>query len=554
MPTILMNLVNSGSRELVDHTGVDYSSNLNDFAAPIATGIGVSPSILVSGNFSYVQTTPATAAKALAHQWSFADDFYNRIIINPHLNDVGNVTSATTTTFEVFNAYFVKKNLLTLQQLEADGISLSGTAAPHEFVPLESQIYTVAISLNGPPQISTTFKFLWSLPADTVTYELIGQRVVVFPYLSNDSTKETLEWKTQVLQSNNSTEQRIQLRKHPRQSIEAEYPIDQSQMQRAENLLAGWVTSVWGVPAWHEAQQVANLSSGASVIVVDTTKSDYRVGGTLLIWENAGKSTTAKIGTITSTQLNLSKPITSDFTKPWVTPLRLGRFAGGQAARKSNGFNASVRATFNITDNLALGLGTAPTQYLGEDLYTGDVLKNGEFINDSIIGRVDIVDYGGIVNSFAPWTANKRRRPFRIIAQGMTEVRDFKTFLSRRRGKLKPFWMSTNESNMIVKSVGTITSLITIQDDGYFTYGQSRNHILIKTKSGTTFARAIIAATDIGSGQSIIQLDSAINIDASLILMISFLGLYRLDSDRVELEWGQQYTITATVPLIEVRP
>jgi hypothetical protein len=209
---------------------------------------------------------------------------------------------------------------------------------------------------------------------------------------------------------------------------------------------------------------------------------------------------------------------------------------------------------FEFTDNMTLGLGTSPAQYLGEDLCLNPTLKTGEFVNDSLTGRMDTVDYGGVVHSHAPWLFNKTRRTYTVIAQGLSEVRDFREWLHRRSGRLKPFWMPTFENNLQNRHVGQVTISITVKSDDYILYSADRNHILITATNGATFVRAIIGSSDIGGGLISLGLDSFVGIDTTEVQLISFLSLYRLDSDRIEINWMPNYTLKSSFPIIEITP
>lgn len=534
-------------------TSQDLSSNILTQALPVFNTMGEGSKAIGSLFCSSITIDVFSETVTLSRSWSYANDFYNRIHITPSKVNLGNLTSTAAISFEVFNGYFTPKNLTSITTTGANGMTLAGAAAPMVFHALQSEMYQVGVSVDGPPDINEVFRFLWSTPSDTAFLNVTGRRIVVFPYISDESTKEVLEWKTQVLQSYNSTEQRVRLRKHPRQSVSAQYPIQASEMTRALNLLYGWLASRWAVPFWAEAQQSADLLSGFTTIAIDTTDIDIRYGSAILIWETPSKNVTAQVIGFTDSLVTIEKPILQDFTKPWIVPIRIGK-TKGHAARHTTGYTGTIEIDFEFTDNWSLGLGTNPAQYLGEDVCYDRILKEGEFVKDTLISRLDVVDFGGVIQTSSPWLYTKTRRPFSVIAQGLNEVRNLREWLHRRAGKLKPFWMPTFENDLRSKHVGTILSSMTIQDDGYSLYASDRKHILISTKTGATFIRAIIGFTDIGSELLQIELDSNLNFDASEILIISFMSLYRIDSDRIELNWMPNYTVKTVFPVLEIEP
>lgn len=90
--------------------------------------------------------------------------------------------------------------------------------------------------------------------------------------------------------------------------------------------------------------------------------------------------------------------------------------------------------------------------------------------------------------------------------------------------------------------------------DDYREFAPERTHIGILLDDGTWLLRTINAATASGADTAVIGLDAPININASRIRQISFLGLKRLDADRVELQWNSNRVLECTVSMMEIQP
>ena len=315
------------------------------------------------------------------------------------------------------------------------------------------------------------------------------------------------------------------------------------------------MTRRWAVALWSEAQQVGTLLAGTTVIHIDTTASDYRDGALVMIWESNRKSATADVGIVSAGTLTLNRPLAETFNNPWIVPVRLGRIVGN-VSRATSGYNGSLEMTYEFSDNIDLDPPAAPTQFLGYDVYFDEALKNGEALTDSLQARVDVVDYGTAAGAsfYSPWTYTRIGRPYKFLLQGLQDIWNFRKFLHRRAGRLRPFWVPTFENNMRVAQTGELTQSIEVYADDYREFAPERTHIGILLDDGTWLLRTINAATASGADTAVIGLDAPININASRIRQISFLGLKRLDADRVELHWNSNRVLECTVRMMEIQP
>ena len=509
--------------------------------------------------FGSVQNNlPISEAGEVSTGWrmpTFLDDYYNRIHIRPSNINVGNLVSEQQFAIEVWNGFFNSRQLQNIQVQNGGGISLVGAVPPATWAALETKTYQLTVTTDGPPDINAIFRFDWDGTADDANLTVLGSRIVALPYIFEAPAKEVLEWKTDVLTTNDGSEQRVRLRKKPRQSFNVTYPIPYREMARAENLVYGWLTRRWAVALWSEAQQVGTLLAGTTVINIDTTASDYRDGALVMIWESNRKSATADVGIVSAGTLTLNRPLAETFNNPWIVPVRLGRIVGN-VSRATSGYNGSLEMTYEFSDNIDLDPPAAPTQFLGYDVYFDEALKNGEALTDSLQARVDVVDYGTAAGAsfYSPWTYTRIGRPYKFLLQGLQDIWNFRKFLHRRAGRLRPFWVPTFENNMRVAQTGELTQSIEVYADDYREFAPERTHIGILLDDGTWLLRTINAATASGTDTAVIGLDAPININANRIRQISFLGLKRLDADRVELQWNSNRVLECTVRMMEIQP
>ncbi|XAO53902.1 hypothetical protein [Pseudomonas phage Max] len=537
---------------------VDWSNGLDSFVWADQSPPLVTPEVSATVYGPLTDNLPISEPEYNFPSWrgiSFLDDYYNRIHIRPSNVNVGNLVSEQQFAIEVWNGFFNNRYLQNIQVQNGGGISLVGAVPPATWAALETKTYQLTVTTDGPPDINAIFRFDWDGTADDANLTVLGSRIVALPYIFEAPAKEVLEWKTDVLTTNDGSEQRVRLRKKPRQSFNVTYPIPYREMARAENLVYGWLTRRWAVALWSEAQQVGTLLAGTTVINIDTTASDYRDGALIMIWESNRKSATADVGIVSAGTLTLNRPLAETFNNPWIVPVRLGRIVGN-VSRATSGYNGSLEMTYEFSDNIDLDPPAAPTQFLGYDVYFDEALKNGEALTDSLQARVDVVDYGTAAGAsfYSPWTYTRIGRPYKFLLQGLQDIWNFRKFLHRRAGRLRPFWVPTFENNMRIAQTGELTQSIEVYADDYREFAPERTHIGILLDDGTWLLRTINAATASGTDTAVIGLDAPININASRIRQISFLGLKRLDADRVELQWNSNRVLECTVRMMEIQP
>jgi hypothetical protein len=83
--------------------------------------------------------------------------------------------SVQTCEVEVWNAWFKPNALTDIGATQAEGMTLAGPVAPPTtFGPLESRLYVLSVTPNGPPVVNTAFRFEFDLDAPVL--RAIGRR------------------------------------------------------------------------------------------------------------------------------------------------------------------------------------------------------------------------------------------------------------------------------------------------------------------------------------------------------------------------------------------
>lgn len=360
---------------------------------------------------------------------------------------------------------------------------------------------------------------------------------------------ESLEFLTDIMESRNGLEQRLQLRSKPRQYVNYTIPLQSWNIAQSFNTSYGAIGKKWAVPIWSEAQYVGTINSSAVTITCDTVLYDIRASSLALLYAGENSWQIVEIGTITSTYVNVTN--TLDYMlNCYLIPIRLG-WIEGQLPSSTNGYNKKTTVTFEIEDNLAI-TPSAPTQYLSDDIYyTPPLLSNGSLTKTIQVAMEKMDGELGIIKRQFPWTNVRYASGYNTITIDRTEYASYKNFLYRRAGKFRQFWMPTFEQNLRLVSTGTITTTILIEGDDFDSY-TFRPHIAILA-NGVWYPRIVSNPVAQPLNRIQLTLDTALNISVSQITIISYLGLNRLNTDRIEMQWAEGI-MESNINILELTP
>ena len=380
---------------------------------------------------------------------------------------------------------------------------------------------------------------------------LFGELALI-PYVAEIPVTETLSYLTDQMESWNGTEQNVQLRSKPRQTFQYTIPLKQEFNPEVFNTAYGALRNKWAIPVWPDLQYVGNVAAGASSIVCNVVDYDLRDSSLAMVFDGCGKWQILEISTVAAGYINFAGTITVALNGAYLVPVRVG-YISGSLSKPFNGYTGRMEVSFDV-DDLKEFTGTVPEQYLGFDLYTAVGLLDSNSRPVQIVKRDDVIDFDlGLVERRSPWTRAKVGASYRNVSVTPAERTAFRNFIYRRLGKSRQFWMPTFENNIRLKNTGTVVSTLVAWKDSYLDYGTARVHVAIEA-GGVWYPRIISApvATDATTMQ--LTLSSPLNIPASSISRVSYLGLNRLDTDSVEFNYNTSLTVEANVRILELAP
>lgn len=512
---------------------------------------------VLAGPVSYTADVSVPARREVpgAKLNSYLQDYYFRVHVRPSEVNLGNMLSAETRQVEVWNAYTVSKNLASITALNADNLNLvDPLSLPDTFSANESRIYTLSIPIEGSPAINATY--LFNFPSESPPLRIVGQRVVVWPFVPQTKFRERLEWLTDILQPY-AAEQRLALRVAPRQSLQYDFQLDPWQYSRAKALSSAWAFRVYGIGVWAEATRLGAVLSGVTSVNLNTTNADYRANDIILLWESDTKFLAVEITSIASGAISLKKPLAMSFLNAFVMPLRVARTLQGSEFSRSNTDITKMRATFQVDRNKDLagsGYVSAFPQYRGKDVLIDRSVVLGE-LSERISRSLDIFDNGSAPIVVIPSRGYMdRRETLTFDPQNRTEVWAMRKWLHARRGKQKTFWLpSWNNDLALVKNILASDITISVKGINYASYYGVTDIMVQRTDGTRAFKRALSGAVDV-NGDDVLTLESAfgVAIPISSVAFISFIRHVRFDSDSLDLAHDYAGRVSLTVPVIEV--
>jgi hypothetical protein len=364
-------------------------------------------------------------------------------------------------------------------------------------------------------------------------------------------TTERYEFKTDVHQSFDATsEERIPLLDAARQSFNWSMIAFKDEVPEMFNDLYSWMRKEFLVPQPLESKLVGNLSDD----FIETNTSDLSIDvGSLVLIETSTSLNVAEVTEIGRYEVieevptyidgyRLNESVTA--TNAQIQPLRKVIIAGNPTSQ-ANGLMFKPTLNLRVLDSVEYPIADEPQQYKGDDIHFTPLLLDGDFLDINFEQHQSIVDGEiGQFWQFTHWVNPLINKNFRVIMRNRQEYIDYKKWFYRRRGRLNPFWLPSYQNNFNLVSRGSYG--ITVKNDNYL---NDRKNIAIKA-NGVWTAHSVTSTSV--SGENIVM--NLTPQPPTSIERVSYLGLYRLNSDAVEFYFKGADIVEATVPIVELLP
>lgn len=476
---------------------------------------------------------------------SYFDDYYNRIHISPSKLDMGNVASEQVSTVVIWNAYLVPKILMSIDGTE-DGIEISGqNNPPFSFTGLQERSWNIGILADGPSNID--LNLIWQFGVDQANLKITGTRIIAFGWLVDWSKpiRETLQWLTDILQSQTGFEQRRSLRLTPRIHYEAEFLIYDAERQYFDLVMIGWGAKTFALPIWNQQQWLKTTHTvGSTIIYCDTTHRNFRANRlAILRGQTAFDNETVEVESILSDRLILKRPL----QKNWVKGTCLSPAVTAQLSQQPNLIKRTdrmMRASVALTVTEAID---HPTTFPTTIYRNYPVLEEKPNEHNDLTHSYERLLYQldnktGLVLQKDMAQAAFGLYQYEWMTYGRVQQANLRALFYALCGSQKAIWLPTFSHDLTISAVIIAnTQTLDIQWCGYTRFAQKqlgRQDIQITLKNQSKLYRRIISAIEINNTTERLVVDQVFTsqINVNDIANISFISLCRLSNDNVTFE------------------
>jgi len=163
-------------------------------------------------------------------------------------------------------------------------------------------------------------------------------------------------------------------------------------------------------------------------------------------------------------------------------------------------------------------------------------------------GSLQVIDRSGVA------TLEAKSRPFML--QGRGEILDFLNFVSRRKGRLVPFWAPTWQADLVLSSQATAGAPgISILNTGYtrfqFSSAARRDLAFIMLNGSAIYYHRVATAAEESDGTESLGFVGGETLEATITsgnALISFLPFSKLAADDTpEFRWETVNVVEATL-------
>lgn len=534
---------------------------LGGVGTPVASQIAINA---VLNRYIYYPTNapPPYAQISAAKTEDYTDLFFDSLHIIPAETDVGNVSTTISYKVEVWNAYLSSNLLTLLQKTNAEGINvLNGHSQGTTFGPLESSIYDIEVTPDGPATIDALIK--WTFGIEYGTHAITGNRLILFPFRPAGPIVEILQWNTDIIRSH-SSEQRISLIRHPRQIWEMRYKsIAPSIQSRINSVMWGRNLEAFGLPIWTDVTYYYQaIPIGTTQLYFDTRYFDYRQDGLLvLLYQDDITNEAKEISEVYDDHIVLTRATENAFSSGALIMPVIVCLPEGGLVKEDIGNDVTVsQIRFRSIENLEYV--TSPSEtYLGyEYLREWNIRPGGGSVGSAIIKPSVTVDSGtGPWDVFAYRSIVDETVDFSFVADNPEQRWENKMFFHRRRGKAKPFWVSSRRKDFVVtQQIGSTATELTVENMGqeHRDLEGTQHYFELVLKDGTEFKRAIVglSSESLDKQEQVIEISDSFGqqIDLDEIDRVSYIRLVRLDTDEISITHSLGIYSEVTVPVILV--
>jgi hypothetical protein len=526
------------------------------------TDLGLSPLQATVTHTGSTTRINKSAAAYVHPDWS--SFLFGHILIIPARLDLGNLLTGQFVNVEVANLFLTPQEWTELTTTVAGLTFLNSPFVGSGSViiqPFGSFLLEVSISAEGPSTVFGGIEFGFDGPPD-ITVPVTGVRSILFAFEPLTPIVESLEWATDILQSHDGTEQRISIRDAPRQRFTLELIRSEAIDRKIQSMFFDWLPRPFVVPIWWEYRPLtAPALTGETEIFLDTDNGDFRVGGSVMVYQSEDVYESLTIDAINSGSLELVTAVAGVYpTGTKVMPMR-SAYAKTvpQSARIPNTYTRHA-VEFMVIENEPLDSVAGSTLY-GTKVLLDDCNLSESGENDAWSRAVVVLDNSsGVVlqSSHIDRSQYRTRKLWDITSQA--ELWRVRKLLHAFGGSRVSFFLPSFRADFeLLDIIGPGSSTFRVTERGYTAFIQSRRgmgDVRLVLKTGVAIVRRILGSVVDGGTVEVITVDSAFSvlpIDPVDVERLEIVYLVRIADDAAEIIHGRRGDARISINVCSVK-
>jgi hypothetical protein len=471
--------------------------------------------------------------------------WFDHVHYDPKLLELGNIVSTVVYDVTIYNAYKEEERELSLAEANAGGgINFDDLPSLPFILGTQTGLtLSLTVEIEGPPTIDGTLDF----ETDVLEFSIpiTGSRVTMFLYLPEAPIEELLQWKTDIIKNRYGEEQRISIRKNPRQILKYDLRMEIDEDRRKMmSLLFGWHARVFGVPVWHEARRLSQAATAGELSVIANTRwADFRVGSLAIVWESPSSFDALQIDSITESELTFVSALSNNYSRrAYLIPLRTA-YADPtiQLNRWPNNLE-DFSILFTVLDNDA-NLGSTD----GWSTHNSKVMVDDANLARGTVPDNLVIEVSRLDNEVAPilqytdWLTSRTSSLKTWYCPNAESTWKVRQLLHALRGSHTTFYLPTFfEDLVMVSPASSASQLLDIANVNYTDYIAARDpnaSIRIEFEDGSVITRSITSSEVISNEVERLTVDEPWDSSFAVedVRRISFLRRCRLANDQVKL-------------------
>lgn len=281
---------------------------------------------------------------------------------------------------------------------------------------------------------------------------------------------ETWQWDTDVIVSDNGTEQRISLMEFPKRSVNLTIGMDtEAEVNKVAARVAGSGEGL-AIPFYQAATRLtASAAAGAGAISFNASRTDVRSGAEALIFDRAGRVERVRLAVVSAAGATLAQPLAGAWSrKASIAPIWDCYASGSLAITRNNpDYIASLKASFTEVDFMEPFANEFAAyefrQFKGYPVL--EVNATGSEFEQSYETGATTQEYGQRAFIRNPWLHSQIVMPRQFLCQRVLQPESWRMWRALgdyAKGSTNPFFVPTfrNDFEVLVMPGGNANTVI----------------------------------------------------------------------------------------------